>query len=306
MLNRFADLHCDTLWRCFEEHRSLLHPSLQVRPEHHFSLLQNYAIYIPDSIGDSLGYFRAIYDYGRRLFDEMGRYRFCKNAREVELAIEEGARPCLISIEGGSLFSGDREKDLPLILELKDKGIAFLSLCYNAGNALAGGILCPHRGLSEKGERAAALIREFGITLDISHMNHRSADRALALLPCGIAATHSNCFSLTPHPRNLTDDQIAALSEKKGLIGLNFYPFFLRGEEAGSDDVLIHLSHMESLGAQRSIAFGGDFDGIEKTPFDLRSTEDLPALYGKLKRADKNADDYCFNNVINYLKLHFK
>ncbi len=307
MLKQFADLHCDTLWRCFEERRTLHHPSLQVRPSHSFSLLQNYAIYIPDHVADPIAYFRAVYDHGRMLFEQMPNYRFCKNFGEIEASLAEGARPCIISIEGGCLFSGNRERDLKFVMELKEKGIAFLSLCYNGGNALAGGFLCPEKGLSESGKQAASLLHEFNISLDLSHLNHRSADALLDFLPSGMAATHSNCYSLMPHPRNLTDEQIQAISEKEGLIGINFYPPFLVSGEASSDDVLRHLDFLERIGAENTIAFGSDFDGIEKSPVDLRSTDDYPQLYDKIKKkASNKADDYCFSHVMNYLCHNFK
>lgn len=306
MLRQFADLHCDTLYRCYEERKSLSHPSLQVRPKHSFQLLQNYAIYIPDHILDSLSYFRAVYDHGRMLLESMPDYCFCKNAGEIRAVLERGLRPCIISIEGGCLFKGSRQGDLLVAKELKEKGVAFLSLCYNSGNALAGGILSPDQGLSEAGKNAALLINEIGISLDISHLNHRSADQALLLLSEGIAATHSNCYSLMPHPRNLTDNQIIALKEKGGLIGMNFYPPFLKNGAASSADVLSHIAHLEALGAEDSIAFGGDFDGIDRTPVDLCSTEDLPAFYQKLKKAvEDRAEKYAFDNVMAYLNRFF-
>lgn len=100
----------------------------------------------------------------------------------------------------------------------------------------------------------AELLREEGISLDLSHMNHRSADALLALLPDGVVATHSNCYTLAPHGRNLTDDQIRALIEKKGLIGINFYPPFLSGkQQADMEDILLHIRYLERLAARQSL-----------------------------------------------------
>lgn len=307
MLNYFADLHCDTLWRCYEQRLDLSHPSLQVKEHNSFHHLQNYGIYIPDSVGDSLAYFRRVYNHGKRLFDSHPQYVQCRNAKEIATAFDEGKTPYLISIEGGCFFNDSNSHNLAVVKELKEKGIAFVSLCYNKGNRLAGGILTPHLGLSATGKNAALLLREWGISVDISHLNHRSADEMLDLLPDGVVATHSNCFSLVDHPRNLTDDQIKELASKKGLIGLNFYPPFLSGKAASSYDVLRHLEHLEKLGAMESIAFGSDFDGMESNPSDLCSTDDLPTLYENLfHKVGDRARRYCFDNVMSYLERHFK
>ncbi len=269
--------------------------------------LQNYGIYIPDSVGDSLGYFRQVYDHGRMLFEAHSQYVHCRNVKQINEAVAEGKTPYLISIEGGCLFTEDDSYNRAVARELKEKGIAFISLCYNKGNTLAGGILSPEKGLSDAGKKVALLLHEWGFSIDISHLNHRSADEMLALLPDGVVATHSNCFSLVDHPRNLTDEQIKSIIAKNGLIGLNFYPPFLKGKKASAADVLSHLEHLEKLGAQEVIAFGSDFDGMESHPFDLCSTEDLPRFYEMLSaKVGERANKYCFENVMRYLEHHFK
>jgi membrane dipeptidase len=41
-------------------------------------------------------------------------------------------------------------------------------------------------------------------------------------------ATHSNAYEISPHSRNLTDRQLAAIAESDGMVGLNFAVAFLR------------------------------------------------------------------------------
>lgn len=297
----YGDLHCDTLWRCFERRVDLSDPSLHLQKDPPFSHLQTYAIYIPDTVDDPYRYFRAVYAYAEEMMHRHPEMVLCKSAKEIDRAFEAGKKPYLLSVEGGGFFGANTEKNRRTAKELREKGIAFLSLCYNRGNGLAGGILDPNRGLSSLGKEVALLLREEGISLDLSHLNHRSADALLDLLPDGVVATHSNSFSLVPHPRNLTDDQIRALIEKKGLIGINFYPPFLSSEEEASvEDVLLHIRYMERLGGRDVIAFGSDFDGIDRTPKGLENLGAVPAL---AERVGNSA--YLYGNLKRYLDRHF-
>ncbi len=296
----YGDLHCDTLWRCFERRVDLSDPHLQLKKDPPFSHLQTYAIFISDGVDDPYRYFRAVYAYGQEMLRRFPKLVHCKNAREIDEAFSAGKTPYIFSVEGGSFFGPDTEKNRRTAKELKEKGIAFLSLCYNRGNGLAGGILTPERGLSPLGREVALILREEGISLDLSHLNHRSADALLELLPDGVVATHSNCCSLTPHPRNLTDEQIKALIRKNGLIGLNFYPPFLTDEEEATiEDLMLHLRYIERLGGQKVLAFGSDFDGIEQTPKDLQTLWDVQ----KLSHLD---EAYLYGNMKRYLDRYFK
>lgn len=296
----YGDLHCDTLWRCFENRTDLDDPTLQLKRKPPFRHLQTYAIYIPDTETEPYRYFRAVYAYGEELFRKYPEMVLCRRAEEIDRAFEAGMTPYLFSVEGGNFFGKDTERNRRIAKELKQKGIAFLSLCYNKGNDLAGGALS-EGGLTPLGREVALLLREEGISLDLSHLNHHSADDLLELLPCGVVATHSDCYALADHPRNLTDGQIRALIERKGLMGINFYPPFLTTKKnAYISDILLHIRHVMAMGGKDILAFGSDFDGIDRTPVDLKGLHDLPRL------GDLINGSYLYGNMKRYLDDHLK
>lgn len=305
----YADLHCDTLWRCYNDRITPEHPSLQLRPDPDYRRLQTYAVYIGDHIKDPYPYFKEVYAYGTEQLRRYPQMTLCHKAMEIDEAFSAGKTPYLISVEGGGFFSGNLQEDRKTVRELKQAGVCFLSLCYSKGNHLAGGFLDSELPLTEAGRNAALLLHEAGISLDLSHLNPRSANALLELLPDGVVATHSNCYALCNHGRNLTDDQILALKEKKGLMGINFYPPFLREEgEVSISDILAHMNHVESLGASAILSFGSDFDGIEKTPLDLTDSRDIPVLADAIISAKgKSFTEQClFKNLKTYLDRIFK
>ncbi len=66
------------------------------------------------------------------------------------------------------------------------------------------------------------------IVIDLSHLSEKGFWDVAALSDAPLVATHSNAHALTPHSRNLTDRQLAAIRESGGMVGINFATCFLR------------------------------------------------------------------------------
>lgn len=85
--------------------------------------------------------------------------------------------------------------------------------------------------------------------IDVSHLGERSFWDVMEISEDPVIASHSNCYSLNPHYRNLTDEQIKAIAEKGGYIGVNFYDKFLVSKgRADINDVLNHIDHLKKTG----------------------------------------------------------
>ena len=102
-----------------------------------------------------------------------------------------------------------------------------------------------------------------GIIPDVSHLSDKGFFDVLDICKKPFIATHSNARSIKDHPRNLTDDMIRKLSEKGGIMGINFCSNFLgESEIAKLDDIVRHIDHIRNVGGIDVIALGSDFDGI--------------------------------------------
>ena len=117
------------------------------------------------------------------------------------------------------------------------------------------------------------LLREMdklGIYADVSHLNEAGFWDIVHHMTLPPVASHSNAYDLCSHPRNLKDDQIRAVIEKKGYIGINFYSDFLaKGRAAVLEDVLRHIDYIAQMGGIDVLGFGSDFDGIDEWPEGL-------------------------------------
>ncbi len=299
----YGDLHCDTLWKCYRHQSDLDDPSLNIRRNPPFKHLQTYAVYIPDGTKDSYEYFRAVHTYGEELMRRYPEMHLCHSGKEIDETFAAGQTPYIYSVEGGGFFDEDMLKNERIAKELKKRGVVFISLCYNEGNHLAGGINAEF-GMSDLGKKVALLLRENGLTVDISHLNHRSADQMLELLPDHVVATHSNCYALKAHPRNLTDEQIKELIDRKGLMGVNFCHHFLSApDDAKISDLIDHFRHILNLGGQSVAAIGGDFDGISRVPADLPDLYTVAALGDALERefGAEITRKILYGNMKNYI-----
>ncbi|OKP69103.1 dipeptidase [Paenibacillus sp. P3E] len=167
----------------------------------------------------------------------------------------------MLSLEGvdgleGNLFYAQ------LCFEL---GVRFMGLTWNYANWAADGVLEPRNGgFTEQGRRLIEWCNRSGMLLDVSHLAPAGFWELAERNTRPFIASHSNAAAICGHPRNLSDEQIRALVDLDGRIGLTFVPWFVRdGGGAKAEDVLRHIEHVCSLGGSRQIMFGSDFDGID-------------------------------------------
>ena len=78
-------------------------------------------------------------------------------------------------------------------------------------------------------------------------------------------ASHSCSRALRDHQRNLTDEQLRALADRGGVVGINFCSDFLSEDRRNTyaKDIVRHMVHFRDVAGTDSLAWGSDFDGIE-------------------------------------------
>ena len=88
----------------------------------------------------------------------------------------------------------------------------------------------PNNGLSALGKEIVAEMNRIGMIVDISHVSDKTFYDALEVSKAPIFASHSSCRAISPAPRNMTDEMIAALGKKHGVVQINFSCDFLNPE----------------------------------------------------------------------------
>jgi len=85
-----------------------------------------------------------------------------------------------------------------------------------------------HRGLTALGRRIVTQMAEMGMAIDVSHASDQTIAHVLKATPVPIMASHSNARKLCAIPRNLKDEFIREIAARKGFIGVNFCPAFIK------------------------------------------------------------------------------
>ncbi len=180
------------------------------------------------------------------------------NSKDFYKALDEKKLAVLLGLEGLSSI----EDDIESLYTLYQLGFRHASLTWNEQNELATGARGEvGRGLTKKGADVVKMINELGIILDVSHANDKTFWDIYNTSDKPFITSHSNARALCDVSRNLTNNQIKAIGEREGLIGINAYNEFIHADpKMRTVDYLInHIDHIASLIGINRIALGFDF-----------------------------------------------
>lgn len=189
----------------------------------------------------------------------------------------------ILACEGGEMLKGD----LNVLAEFDDDvRLRLLTLTWNFENEIGTAAkVNATDGLKPFGIELLHEMDRRGICADVSHLNEAGFWDVIRHTKLPPVASHSNCRWLCDVPRNLWKDQVKAIIERGGFIGINFYSDFLAKDgRATLEDVLRNIDEICSMGGEDVVGFGSDFDGIDVWPDGLDNPDKLPGLLELLEK----------------------
>lgn len=228
----------------------------------------------------------------------------CRTAEEAERAFAQGRIAAFLSVEGAETL----ECSLERLEDAYKKGVRAINITWNHANALSGtNVEHPEQGLTGQGRAFVRRMQELGILVDVSHISDPGFwDVAVLAEEAGkpFFASHSNSRALCPHTRNLTDDQFRELVRLGGVAGLNTCHEFIGDDHPGIDHAVAHIEHFCSLGGEKNVAIGGDWDGCH--PFEgVERVTDIGKLYERLLQKNFKevlVQDIFYNNLMRVVR----
>ena len=181
-----------------------------------------------------------------------------RTVREAEAARAAGKLYAFWGIEGMAAFGADAGA----IDRCYESGVRLGMLTWNGENALATGAGGDsQKRLTPAGRAAVRRMRELHMLADVSHLNDGGFWDVIDLAGGPVIASHSNCRALCDVRRNLTDEQLRAVRDTGGVVGLNVYHNFVPAdpERQTAETLARHAVHMAEVMGVEHVGCGFDF-----------------------------------------------
>jgi len=241
-----------------------------------------------------------------------GRFRVCRTIEDIRRCMETGAVAAVLHIEGAEAIDPEFET----LDVLYQAGLRSLGPVWSRPNIFGHGVpfRCPSSpdigpGLTDLGKELVRACNRLNILVDLSHLNEAGFWDVAKLSDAPFVATHSNAHALSPHSRNLTDKQLAAIRESGGMVGVNYAVSFLRADGRQDSDtpveiILDHAEHLIKHVGEDGVGFGSDFDGA-MMPKGLGNAAGLPVLVEVMRTRGYGKpliEKLCFRNWLRVLE----
>ncbi len=241
-----------------------------------------------------MGRWRALLRNLERLRDlastSSGTLRLARTLSEYRAVRARGAVACLPAVQGANCLDGA----LMGPLDVPDRLLTRATLMHLTNSRIGAtsgpwGRFRRQKGLSAYGRALVERLDEARVFVDLAHAHPESFwdavdahDRTLPLL-----ATHTGVKGVHPSWRNLDDDQLRAVANSGGVVGIIASSYFLvprRGRDE-VEQIVRHMEHAIRVAGEEHVGLGTDFDGFIIPPPGFRSADAYPRLVQKMLEA---------------------
>jgi membrane dipeptidase len=296
--------------------------------------LQTCAVFVEDASLPELALRQALRQtaaFHRALRENAGTTLLVTGRQQVDELAAGDRVGLMLSLEGAEPLGYDAD----VLDAFFGLGMRMISLTWNRRNAFADGTAEPASGgLSRAGRELVRRIADLPVVLDLAHANDRTFFDVLDVAPDRpVLVSHALCRAVCDTPRNLSDEQLRAIADRGGVVGLMAVPLVVHPTEWTIDRLVDHVDHLVEVVGIEHVCLGGDFArqivaagaiataGLAPPPaapgadaaataFDavvegLAGPEDYPNLAAALDRRGYTPDQVaaiCFENFVRVLR----
>lgn len=226
----------------------------------------------------------ALEEAARRHPDEL---RLALSGDDLRKAKADGVSAGLRGIEGGQALEGD----VANLEAFARRGVRYLGLLHFSRNELG----YPAMGLGQRsgqgltpfGREVVEACADLGVVVDLAHLNRAGFDEVIAATTQPVMVSHTGVAGVKAHWRNIDDDQVRAVADTGGVVGIIFSPRYVGGD---LEAVVDHLLHVVKVAGADAVALGSDWDGMIRPARGLEDPSGLPRLTEALLRRGVDAD----------------
>ena len=243
--------------------------------------------------------------------ERAGAWRICRSTADIRRAMTDGVFAAVLHMEGCEAI----DADLDNLEVFYAAGLRSLGPVWSRNNIFGHGVPFSYPkspdagpGLTEAGFELVRACNRMGILIDLAHITEQGFWDVAKTTDQPLVASHSNVHALTPVARNLTDRQLDAIRESKGIVGLNYAVTMLRPDgrdnaQTPLSDMVRHVDYMVKRMGIDHVALGSDFDGatIPEDISDAAGNQNLVAALRDAGYADEELRKICRENWLRIL-----
>lgn len=220
-------------------------------------------------------------------------------------ARSEGRLACFLAVQGANAWS--RPDDVARTPEVSRATLVHLTDSPLGATSSPLGRSRGRAGLTPLGRDYVDALNAGRVLVDLAHISRPGFWDALDAhhpdLPPIVS--HTGVCGVRPSWRNLDDDQIRAVADRGGVVGIMFHRGFLGRPpwQVTAGAIVAHLAHLIAVGGEEVAAVGSDYDGLIVPPADVRTVSELPVLVKKMFAAGFSEDRAARILEANYLRV---
>jgi len=279
--------------------------------------------------GDSVTHVRGTYRFLHSALENIdmlrqeieaseGKMRLILNREDLPSAPSPDILDVVMSFEGGRPLEGRLEN----LRNFYHLGLRAMQITWNLRNELADGVKEERTGggLTNFGEAVVKEMNRLGMVIDLAHISRAGWFDVLDVAEGPVFCSHSNCKKVHAHPRTIDDEQIKALAQTGGVVGINAIATMVAPTAATLENLVDHISHIADLVGVDHVGLGLDFvkdDGLlypddeifsageNKLIPGFENEDDLPNMTEALARRGFHEDEILKilgGNILRMLK----
>jgi membrane dipeptidase len=191
-----------------------------------------------------------------------------RRAADLDRAHREHKLGIIFSFESAAMLGSDIDR----IVVFRNLGVLVMQLTYNHTTPFGVGCLDGETpGLTMLGRQAIEKMNMAGVAIDVSHANTQTTAEAIRASAQPVVISHAGCRAIHPHPRNKRNEEMKALADKGGVMGIYMLPFLAPSPVQPTLETYIrHMTYALNVCGEDHVGVGSDgpIDAIASSAID--------------------------------------
>jgi len=215
----------------------------------------------------------------RSLLDAAPGVTHVRTAAEFRSARAAGYHAAFIGIQGGNALD-DGIDALDLIADRAVLRVTIIHLTSSRLGASSAPGSSRAAGLTNFGRTYIERLNELRIGVDLAHISRKGFFDAVEVhdKTQPLFVTHTGLAGVYEHWRNITDEQLRAVANTGGTVGVMLQASFLGRRGVTVRTMVDHLAHIVDTVGEDHASIGTDYDGAITPPKDLPGLWALPRV----------------------------